>query len=144
MQTIQNAVNEALVTIVVACIGLLATYAIYGIRKFTEKVKTQTEQLKDENARRLLNNALEDVEELTIVTVAALEQTTAKQLREAVKDGKADRDELVALSKQAANEIMAAVKPKTQKVIEENLGSFRNYVSKLIEEKVLKLKAISS
>ena len=141
MDTIQSTVSEAAVTIVLALIGLLAAYATYGIHKLTEKVKTQTAQLKDEDARRLLNNALEDVEELTTVTVASIEQTTAKQLREAVKDGKVDRSELVALSKQAADEITAAVKPETQKVIEENLGSFRDYISKLIEEKVLRLKA---
>lgn len=143
MEVIQSTVSEAAVTIVLALIGLLAAYATYGIHKLTEKVKTQTAQLKDEEARRLLNNALEDVEELTTVTVASIEQTTAKQLREAVKDGKVDRSELVALSKQAAEEITAAVKPETQKVIEENLGSFRDYISKLIEEKVLSLKAIT-
>ncbi|PYG86722.1 hypothetical protein LY28_02748 [Ruminiclostridium sufflavum DSM 19573] len=144
METIQSTVSEAAVTIVLSLIGLLAAYATYGIHKVTQKVKTQTVQIKDDTARQLLSSALEDVEELTVVTVAALEQTTAKQLREFVKDGKVDRAELVALSKQAADEITAAVKPEAQKIIEENFGSFRGYVSKLIEEKVLKLKAISS
>ncbi len=143
MDMIQSTVSEAAVTIVLALVGLLAAFATYGIHKLTEKVKAQTAQLKDEDARRLLNNALEDVEELTTVTVASIEQTTAKQLREAVKDGKVDRSELVALSKQAADEIAAAVKPETQKVIEENFGSFRDYISKLIEEKVLGLKSIT-
>lgn len=143
MDTIQSIASEAAVTIVLALIGLLAACATYGIHKLTEKVKVQTAQLKDEDARRLLNNALEDVEELTTVTVASIEQTTAKQLREAVKDGKVDRSELVALSKQAADEITAAVKPEAQKAIEENFGSFRDYISKLVEEKVLGLKAIT-
>jgi vacuolar-type H+-ATPase subunit H len=115
MQAIQSTVNEAVVTLTISLIGLLAAYATYGIHKATQKVKTQTAQLKDENARRLLNNALEDVEELTVITVSAIEQTTAKQLREAVKDGKADRNELINLSKQAALEIMSAVKPETRK-----------------------------
>ncbi|EPR07774.1 hypothetical protein [Ruminiclostridium papyrosolvens] len=143
MEAIQSTVSQALVTVTISLIGLLAAYATYGIHKATQKVKTQTAQLKDEDARRLLNNALEDVEELTIVTVASIEQTTAKQLREAVKDGKAEREELVALSKQAVNEITASVKPGTQKIIEENLGNFRDYISKLVEEKVLKLKTLT-
>lgn len=143
MQTIQAMASDLFVTFVLALIGLLAAYATYGIHKLTEKVKAQTAQLKDEEARRLLNNALQDVEELTTVTVAAIEQTTAKSLREAVKDGKVDRSELLALSKQAADEISAALKPEAQKIIEENLGSFRDYLSKLIEEKVLELKAMT-
>lgn len=140
MQTI---VIEGITTLVISCIGLLAAYATYGIHKVTAKVKAQTVQIKNEEARRLLNNALEDVEELTIVTVAAIEQQTAKQMREAVKDGKVDRTELVKLSSIALDEIAAAVKPETHKIIQEHFGSFKDYVSKLIEEKVLKLKALS-
>lgn len=143
MEVIQTAASEVAVTLVLALIGLLAAYATYGIRKMTEKVKAQIVQLKDDAARQLLNNALEDVEELTTVTVASIEQTTAKSLREAVKDGKVDRSELVALSKHAADEITAAIKPEAQKIIEDNLGSFKDYVSKLIEEKVLELKTLT-
>lgn len=115
----------------------------FGIKKLTAKVKAETEQLKDEGARRLLNNALEDVEELATVTVAAIEQTTAKELREAVKSGKADRSELMALAERALKEISAAVKPEAAELIEENFGSYKDYVSKLIEEKVLSLKKIT-
>lgn len=143
MITIQSAAIQFVNTVVVALIGLLAAYATYGIRKQTEKFKAQIAQLKNEEARQLLNNALQDVEELTTVTVAAIEQKTAKSLREAVRDGKVDRSELIALSKLAAEEISAALKPETQKIIEENLGSFKDYLSKLIEEKVLELKAMT-
>jgi Na+-transporting methylmalonyl-CoA/oxaloacetate decarboxylase gamma subunit len=143
MSTMQTVFTEGVSTIMLALLGLLAAYATYGIRKFTAKVKMQTEQLKDEGARLLLNNALEDVEELTAVTVAAIEQTTAKSLREAVKAGKADREELLALASRAAIEISAAVKPEAARLIEENFGSFRDYVAKLIEEKVLSLKTIT-
>lgn len=143
MEVIQTVASEVAVTLTLAFIGLLAAYATYGIHKLTEKVKTQTAQLKDDAARQLFNNALEDVEELTVVTVASIEQTTAKSLREAVKDGKVDRSELVALSKRAADEITAAIKPEAQRIIEDNLGSFKDYVSKLIEEKVLELKTLT-
>jgi Na+-transporting methylmalonyl-CoA/oxaloacetate decarboxylase gamma subunit len=143
MSTLQTVFTEGVSTIMLALLGLLAAYATYGIRKFTAKVKMQTEQLKDEGARLLLNNALEDVEELTAVTVAAIEQTTAKSLREAVKAGKADREELLALASRAATEISAAVKPEAARLIQENFGSFKDYVAKLIEEKVLNLKTIT-
>jgi type II secretory pathway pseudopilin PulG len=140
METIQSAANQFVVTVVIALIGLLATYATYGIRKLTERVKAQTAQLKNEESRRLLNNALQDVEKLTVVTVSAIEQTTAKSLRELVKDGKASREELLALGKQAFDEVKAATLPDVQKVITDNLGNFDNYLTKLIENAVRRVK----
>lgn len=140
MEALQTTAIQTVTTIAIALLSLLAAYATYGIRKITQKVKLQTEQLQDDKARNVLYSALSDVETLTALTVGAIEQTTAKQLREAVKDGKADRDELVALSKQALYEITGVIKPETQKIIEENFGNFRNYVSKLIEDQVRRVK----
>lgn len=81
------------------------------------------------------------MENLARVTVGAIEQTTAKALREAVKDGKTDREELLTLSTKAFEEIKGKVGPEAQKVITQNLGSFDEYLSNLIEVKVLELKA---
>ena len=51
------------------------------------------------------DDALKDVENLATLSVSAMEQTTAKALREAVKGGKASREELVALGKQVFDEM---------------------------------------
>jgi len=124
MHTIQAIFSDAVVTLAAALIGLLAAYALKGIKKATDKIELQTKKLKNEDARQTLNNALWDVERIATITVAAIEQTTAKALRAAVKDGRADRDDLVALSKQALDEITAAIKPEAQKIITENIGKF--------------------
>ena len=50
------------------------------------------------------------------LSVGAMEQTTAKALREAVKGGKASRDELVALGKQVFDEVKASIAPEAQRV----------------------------
>ena len=78
--------------------------------------------------------------EIVGVTVGAIEQTTASALRTAVKDGKADRQELIDLGKKAFYEVKAAVTPTAQKMITDNLGSFDAYLTKLIEEKVRQVK----
>ena len=140
MEQITSMANEVVVNIVVALLGLLAAYAISGIRSFTTKVKLQTAQLESDGQRGLLLDALDDVQELTTKTVTAIEQTTAKALREAVKDGRATPEELKELSLVARDEIIDAVKPDTMRIIDENFGSFEEYVLKCIETKVLELK----
>lgn len=140
MDIIQTTASEVLVNLALGVITLLGAYGVYFIQKAAAKVQTQTAQIKDESSRKLLNDALADVENLAIVTVGSIEQTTAAALREAVKGGKADREELLALGKKAFDEVKAAIAPEAQKVITDNLGSFDDYLLKLIENAVRRVK----
>ena len=90
--------------------------------------------------RKVLEDALDDVVNLATVSVGAMEQTTAKALRDAVKSGKAKPEELAALGKQVFDEVKAAISPQAQQVITDNLGSFDKYLTAVIEDAVLKVK----
>lgn len=140
MNIIQSAATEVLVNLALAVISLAGAYAVYYIRLGASKLKAQTAQIEDESARKVLDNALVDVENLATKSVGAMEQTTAKALRDAVKSGAANREDLLALGKQVFNEVKAAIAPEAQKVITDNLGSFDDYLTKCIEDAVLKVK----
>lgn len=143
MDTAQQFLSQIIIDVALAGVALLAAYAINAMRKLTEKVKLETQHIKDDEQRRLLTDALEDVEILTSKTVAQIEQTTAKTLREAVKNGVRDKTELEALSMKAFNEIAEALKPESKALIENNFGNFSKYLTKAIETKVLELKSTS-
>ena len=117
MELIQSAASDALVNVVLAVIALAGAYAVYYIRLGAAKLKEQTAQIKDEAGRKVLEDALDDVVNLATVSVGAMEQTTAKALRDAVKSGKASREELLALGKQVFDEVKAAISPQAQKGI---------------------------
>lgn len=102
--------------------------------------KISIHALREEGDRKVLDDALEDVANLATLSVGAMEQTTAKALREAVKGGKASREELVALGKQVFDEVKASIAPEAQRVITKNLGSFDEYLTKCIEAAVLEIK----
>lgn len=140
MNIIQSAATEVLVNLSLAVISLAGAYAVYYIRLGASKLKAHTAQIEDESARKVLDNALADVENLATKSVGAMEQTTAKALRDAVKSGAANREDLLALGKQVFNEVKAAIAPEAQKVITDNLGSFDDYLTKCIEDAVLKVK----
>lgn len=140
MNIIQSAATEVLVNLSLAVISLAGAYAVYYIRLGASKLKAQTAQIEDESARKVLDNALTDVENIATKSVGAMEQTTAKALRDAVKSGAANREDLLALGKQVFNEVKAAIAPEAQKVITDNLGSFDDYLTKCIEDAVLKVK----
>lgn len=140
MNIITSAASDALANIALAVIALLGAYAVYYIRLAGAKVKEQTAQIKDEAGRKVLEDALDDVINLATVSVNAMEQTTAGTLRDAVKLGKADREELVALGRRVFDEVKASIAPEAQRVITESLGSFDDYLTKCIENAVLQVK----
>lgn len=140
MNIIQATATDVLTNLALGVITLLCALLMSFVQKGIAKAKMQTQQIKDDEQRKLFTNALENVNELVGVTVGSIEQTTAATLRLAVKDGKADRKELLALGEQAFNEVKAAIGPEVQKVITDNLGSFDYYLSKCIENAVRKVK----
>ena len=140
MEVIMQMGNELLVNLLVGVLSVLAALAICGVQKGIVYLKQQTAQLKDDGLRATLDSAFEDVGRLAEVTVGSIEQTTAGVLRDAVKLGNANREDLVALSKKAFDEIKAAVTPEAQEIITRQLGSFDDYLEKLIEDTVRKIK----
>ena len=140
MELITSAASDALVNVVLAIIALAGAYGVYYIRLGAAKLKEQTAQIKDEAGRKVLEDALDDVVNLATVSVGAMEQTTAKALRDAVKNGTASREELLALGKQVFDEVKAAIAPEAQQVITDNLGSFDKYLTAVIEDAVLHIK----
>ena len=139
-----NQLSQMLPDLALAVLSLLLAYGINALRKLTEKVKTETRQIKNEEQRNLLLDALNDVDELATKTVTQIEQTTAKTLREAVKDGKAGKPELEALGTQALKEITEALRPECRELIEKNYGNLSTYLTKTIETKVFELKNAGS
>ena len=140
MQLITNAASATLANIVLAVIALAGAYAVYYIRLAGANVKAQTKKIKDETARQLLENALDDVVNLATVSVNAMEQTTAKAIRDGIKAGANTREQLTILGTKVFCEVKAAISPEAQRIITENLGSFDVYLTKCIEDAVLNVK----
>jgi hypothetical protein len=136
----EDLVQKVLIDILMALIGLASAYAVYYINKATAKVKAETENIADEKQRKLVQDALWRVEDLAIKTVESIEQTVAKETREAVKDGKVDRAELLALGTQAVDEIIGQLSEPTKTAIESEVNDLKTYVTSLVESAVLNLK----
>ena len=122
MEIITSAASTALANIVLAVIALAGAYAVYYIRLAGAQIKAQTRQIEDKTARELLENALDDVVNLATVSV------------------KGDREELLKLGRDVFREVKKAIAPEAQEVITKNLGSFDAYLTKCIEDAVLKVK----
>lgn len=140
MDEIATHAMEIGVNIGVALLGLAGAYAMLYIRKATRKIALEAEKLEDEKQEKLIKEALDRLDDIAEKTVTTIEQTVAKNLREAVKNGEANKQQLKKLSGVAYNEIISTLKPEYIEALTLSLGDVESYIEKTIETKLYKLK----
>jgi len=126
--------RELALTVLVALLSLGAAYALAYIRRAKEALDQRIDH-------ELADRALERVAYLAEVAVLAAESATAAALRQAVAEGKASRDELVALGRQVVDQVLAQLDAETRKALSETVGDIRRYVEQLIEAALERYKA---
>ncbi|MBU5441225.1 guanylate kinase [Paenibacillus sp. MSJ-34] len=136
----QEMVNDFLLNLALAGITLLASYAMYYIRKANAKLTAETAKISNEEQRKLIQTAIARLDDVATKTIKAIEQTTAKELRRAVKDGIASEDTLTSLAKQAYLDIVKTLEPEYLLALQDSLGDLEKYIKNTIEAKVLEVK----
>jgi len=126
--------RELIVTVLLALLSVGAAYVLAYIRRAREALDARIDH-------ELADRALERVAYLAEVLVLATESRVAAALRRAVAEGRASRDELVALGQQVVDEILAQLDAEARKVLAETVGDVRRYVEQLIEATLERLKA---
>ncbi len=126
--------RELIVTALLALLSLGAAYVLAYIRRAKEALDARIDH-------ELADRALERVAYLAEVAVLAAESTTAAALRQAVAEGRASRDELLALGRQVVEQVLAQLDVETRKALSETVGDVRQYVEELIEAVLERYKA---
>jgi acyl-coenzyme A synthetase/AMP-(fatty) acid ligase len=126
--------RELAVTVLLALLSLGATYVLAYIRRAKEALDARIDH-------ELADRALERVAYLVEVAVLAAESTTAAALRQAVAEGRASREELVALGRQVVEQVLTQLDAEARQALAETIGDVRRYVEQLIEATLERLKA---
>lgn len=126
--------RELVVTVLLALLSVGAAYVLAYIRRAKEALDQRIDH-------ELADRALERVAYLAEVAVLAAESTTAAALRQAVAEGRASREELVALGRQVVDQILAQLDAEARKALAETVGDIRSYVESIVEATLERLKA---
>ena len=126
--------RELAVTVLLALLSLGATYVLAYIRRAKEALDARIDH-------ELADRALARVAYPAEVAVLAAEGTTAAALRQAVAEGRASREELVALGRQVVEQVLTQLDAEARRALAETIGDVRRYVEQLIEATLERLKA---
>ena len=125
--------RELAVTVLLALLSLGATYVLAYIRRAKEALDARIDH-------ELAEKALARVAYLAEVAVLAAESTTAAALRQAVAEGRASREELVALGHQVVEQVLTQLDAEVRQALSETVGDIRRYVESIVEATLERLK----
>jgi len=134
LDTVIAELRELIVTILVAILSFGAAYALAYIHRAREALDARIDH-------ELADRALARVAHLAEVLVLATESRVAAALRRAVVEGRASRDELVALGQQVVDEILAQLDAEARLALAQTVGDIRRYVEAIVEATLERLKA---
>ena len=137
---ITAAVSQVLTSICVAILTFLGAICVSLIGIAKQKLAASIESIKDENARKCLNNAVERVTSLVTTVVTSIEQEEKPEIVKALADGKIERDELLDLKQIAVERVRDNISEDIVDIIEETYSDFNDYVSELVSQSVYQLK----
>ena len=137
---VNSALNEILQTLVAGVISLAGILTTIYVNKAIELVKLKAQAVKDEQAKNILTNALNNVDELICTNIVAVENTLKPQILEAIKDGKIDKSELNNLSLVVKENVINQMGQQTNTIINEALSDVNSYLESRIEKILADLK----
>lgn len=141
-------INELLTSLLCAVISAAAAYAMLLIAKAKAKFQAEINKIQSDKNRMYLSAGLDELDRLATVTVRAMEQTVAKDLRAAIKKGgkgvNAKKEQLASLAVQSAGSVYEQLKPEYKAFLEANMSNLEGYIAALIESKVYDVKSTAA
>lgn len=141
MEQIIQTLQDGAITIVCLLISIGVVYAVIYLTKFKEKLIAQTEGIKDENQRKLLTNAIEDMHRILVSSVVRVDAQLKPELVNAIKDGKIDKSELGKLSDVVVGDVLGQLQADSIKALNDNIGDVEKYIQGELEKTLADLKA---
>lgn len=126
--------GDVLGTVLLALLSLGTAYALSYIAQARDSLQQRTKS-------QLVDQAIARAAYLAEVAVLAAEGAAAAGIREAVAQGRASRDDLIAIGRRVADEVLERLGQEGRQVLEEAVGDVRRFVEDLIEAKLEELKA---
>ena len=131
---LHQALSGLLVDVLVLLLALAAGVAVRYLRRLTQRLEEQAQH-------ELADAAIRRVGQLAEQVVLSLESTVAKELRQAVADGKVDRKELEALGPRAVQAVIDSLSDESIRQLQGLVGDVRSYIRREVEARLEALKA---
>lgn len=136
--------NDYLIGVITAVVLALLIIAIRvagtWLKAMLESEKESAEANNQYGKKVACDTAIKVIDTLVTATVSTIEQTTAKELRQSVKEGTVDREKLTQLAEVAFERVLKQVTEETKQTLKDNMQDYEAFIRDRIEQAVLEVK----
>ena len=138
---INTILTNAITGIGIALIGLGSSYLVYFIKKATDRLKVQTNAIKDDATRNLINNALEKTVQVVNANVSSASETIVKELKASTLDGKLSKEDGQVILNVVKGKVLTQLSDDIKGLASTEIGDIESYIETLIENSLKELKS---
>ena len=139
-ELLQGTVVQLLGIVIGGILAIASAYMTLFVAKATQKAKVETEKLKDERQRKIINTTLNKGDELLRTNIIALENTVKKDMLVLIADGKIEKEELKKLAQNVKKNVLNQLGEDSLAILNDTLGDVSGYLDVRIEEKLAEIK----
>lgn len=124
--------------------GILSIAGIYAtiyINKAVALAKAKAEQIKDAQAKAIVDNALAKTDDLINTNIISAENTLKPAILKAIANGKVDKEEIKSLSTVVKENTIKQLGDGAYKILNDSLGDTNSYLENRIEKILAQLKS---
>ena len=140
MEVLQEGMIKLLEIVISGALAIASVYATLLVTKATQKAKMEISKLKDEQAKKLLDDSLYRVDVLLKTNIIAVENTLKKELAKGVEDGKIEKEELNKLAFAVKENVLNQLGEDTVMILNNGLNDLNGYIEARLEQVLVEVK----
>lgn len=129
---IMDALGLLLTTVITGGIGVISTMVAVYFNNLKVKIQAETNKIQNEETKKLVNNALDRLNDLVITNVQSAQETLVKTIKEESKDGYSKED-LLAVKEVVKNNILVQLSQDSKDLLASEISDLDSYVDNKIE-----------
>lgn len=137
---VKELIISTLAAVIMTLIIIAVKRALTLIKVLLEKEQKEAEKKNNESLAILYSLAVMVIDTLTGTAVSRIEATQAAAIRKAVKAGEKPFTELIQLSEEAYQDVVAQLAPKMKEALEACVGDTEKFIRNKIEEVLPEIK----
>lgn len=137
-----NQINELLVTLMTSLIAVAGAFAISYLNKLKDKAVEQTNGIKDENSKKLAQDAIDRINTLVFTTVTYIQQELVGEIKKSIQDddGVFTKEDLYKLKDRAIEIVQSQIQPSVAEAAKSQIADLNGYIANLVSQYVYQLK----
>lgn len=140
MEQIQEQLIQLIMILVGGALTIATIYATILVNKYIDIAKEKAQQIKDENAKKKVEDALERVNSLLVTNITNAEVTLKQEILNGLSDGTFSKEDFTSLKESVVNNVLTQLGNDSTELLNSELGDLNSFVSSKLEEVLADLK----